>query len=259
MKGVAVSPIVYSFDIINLLLDKDNGLGMSEISRILEVPRSSLYRILTTLVHLGYLKKNSSAKYNVDYEILTLSYKLLSRLKLRRQALPFMAELSQKTKMDSYLGVMTKGRAIIVDCVRDPSGRNRFAFDIGAITYGHASSISKAIMAYLDETSYQKNVRYMKFKKITEKTIDSEDKFRKHLMTIKEKGYAVNDEETGKGQMSVGAPIFNYKGKAIAAVAAAGSKLIKMNLEERENIADMVMDTARKISFGIGYLSDKLV
>lgn len=259
MENKGVTSIIHSFDVMNLILERDNSLKLSEIRRILKIPGSSLYRILNTLVQLGYLKKDSSLRYKVDYKILTLSYKLLARLNLRRQALPFMAELSQKTKMDSYLGVISKGKAIIIDCVREPSGRNRFAFDIGSVTYGHASSISKAILAYLDRFSYRENIRYMKFEKITEKTIGSEEKFRRHLKIIKEKGYAINNEETGKGNMSIGAPVFDYKGKAIAAVAVAGGELIKMNFKERENVAGIVVDTAGKISFSIGYLSDKLV
>ena len=258
MGNKGVTSIIHSFDIINLILERDNSLKLSEISKILKIPGSSLYRILNTLVQLGYLKKGPSRKYKVDYGILILSYKLLARLNLRRQALPFMSELSQKTKMDSYLGVISKGKAIIIDCVREPSGRNRFAFDIGSVTCGYASSISKAILAYSDKCSYRENTRYMKFKKITEKTISSEEKFRKHLKGIKEKGYAINNEETGKGNMSIGAPVFDYKGKAIAAVAATGSELIKMNLKDREEVAGIVVDTSGKISFSIGYLSNKL-
>ena len=259
-KNYKVRSLAHGFSIIDLLLkSEETGLGVTELSRQSGILKSNVHRLVCTLTSLGYLHKNiSTKKYGVSYKVLSLSHLFLEKIKLRKQAFLYLLELSREGTGEVFLGVLSGDKTIIIDRHRNIP-YEMMEVNIGSTIPAHVSSISKVILAFSDKIIQRKFFNECSFEKITKKTITSPVKFRECLKKTKNLGYAENDEELKEGSGSIAAPIFDYRGKIIAGIALGCGRLSNIGEEKVSYLSKQVMDTARKISFSIGYMAGHLV
>jgi len=93
----------------------------------------------------------------------------------------------------------------------------------------------------------------LNFKAKTERTIISPDSLKKELTEIRDRGYALNNEELEKGLRAVAAPIINYTGEAFAAINVAWTTARRPSKRTFTDFALKVVEAAEKISLAMGF------
>ena len=111
-----VKSVSRALDIIAIIGTKQQGLGVTEIANQMDINKSSVYRILSTLVQYGYVEQNQETdRYKLGYKFLEISSKLLESIDLRTEARPFLKELEEETTEVIHLVVYDQGEVVYIE------------------------------------------------------------------------------------------------------------------------------------------------
>jgi len=246
-----------AMDVLDCLGRAGTPLSASEIDDRLNMSRSTVYRLLTTLATGGYVTQDlvSPKKYRLGFRILELASSLLDGIELRQQALPFLQELRDLANETVHLVVMDGGQVTYVDKV-ECSQAVRMHSAIGRQGFAHSTAVGKAMLAFMPWETVACILEEHGLPACTPQTITDEETLRKDLEKVRQQGYAVDDVENEEGVRCVGAPIFDHRSKPVAALSVSGPAF-RVTLERVQELSVPVKATAIKISRQLGYLGQE--
>lgn len=224
-----------------------------EISEELGYHKSSLQRLISTLVAEGFLERSLDrpAHYRLGVEILLLGNAAKDNLSLRSAAKPFLKELSKRTRETIHLSVTDDFRVYYLDKINS-SQPIRIVTHIGQRIPIHTSSMGKSIMAYMSRHELDHGIAKHGLPALTPNTITTRKRLDEELERVREQGCAYDNEEWNVGVKCVGAPVFNENGEVIAAVSCSGPAQ-RFTEQAMARFAEDVTETARSISRRLGY------
>lgn len=245
-----INSIDKAIDLLELLAEKP--LGLLELAERLNRPKSSLYRIITTLEDRGYITRDEeNEKYCIGLKALELTKKLLENNTLNNLSRFEMQRLVEQTGESVNLGVLS-GDEILYVAVLEGTHQLKFTETVGSKAPLHATAIGKAIAAHLSEEKLSRLLEKKEFIKFTPNTIDSEGTFRKELKIVRETGYALDDEEIATGARCIAAPIFNMFGRVEAALSISGA-IHRLSDEKLDELSQLVISATQNISLKLGF------
>ena len=255
MEVIKLGPLHSAENVLNILFvwskTGKTDLGLTEISRITEINKSTVYKILISLQAHNLVSLNQATKkYSIDSGALELSSIYLKQLDLRTIAHPWIERLAAKSGKTITLALRKPEHLVFIDRV-DGCENVRFYCDIGKIAFYNSGAAAKAVFAHLTSEE-QEALRTQTPERFTSFT-RTWDQLMVEVPQIKQNGYSISDEEVDIGVFAVGAPIFDSQGKVIAGMAMA---TLKINLSQKQ-IEDMIqqtVETSRMISSKMGYL-----
>lgn len=228
-------------------------LSLVELTEKLGLNKSTVLRLLCCLEDLHFIERNpADGKYRLGiktFEVGSVYY--LSQLRIDQVARPFMEELVKECNVTVNLGVLDDGEVVYVG-ILEPLKVLRVNYSVGARVGIHVTSLGKVLVADLPEAAIDQIIARRGLPKHTEHSISSPEKFKQHLVKVREQGYAVDNEEILPGLKCIGAPIRDYMGKAIAALSISGT-IIDMPEDRMQNLAESVKRTAELVSAKLGY------
>ncbi len=230
--------------VLELLSQSENGLGVTELSKTIEVDKSSVTRMLHTLVeHQFAMKDPNSRRYLMGPKVQELVKSSTSNLPLREQSMPLLKELVDKTGENAHVAIYSQEHALVIADV-ESKAQLRVVSGEGRLIPNHCTAIGKCLIAF-DEYPLPKELL-----PFTPRTITSRDQLRLHLEMIRHRGYAVDDEEHEFGVRCIAAPVFDSSGRAIASMGISGPT-VRVTLARVEEYAQVIIESA-------GYLSQIL-
>jgi IclR family acetate operon transcriptional repressor len=214
-------PVVRSTFRILEELAHSKPLGLKEITQNTRIAKSTVFRILNTLVQIGYVIRDSNRDYRISPVLGRLVNEEALNEELRRLALPHMLELRNKYGETVNLGVQQLDKVTYIEVV--PS---EFALRLqesrGASVPAHASALGKAILAFSTQDVIEQLVRHNHFESITPNTITRPDDLLAEIKRVRAAGFAVDRGEGSLLAVCIGAPILDGQGKAAAAMSISG-------------------------------------
>lgn len=239
-----------TFEIIDFLR-KRNGAGVSEIADHLEKPTSTIHDHLRTLETEEYLIKDDS-EYRIGARFLELGEQARSRMKVYHLARPEVDELATKTGNHSNIMIEEHGRGVFLYKAK---GENAVRLDThaGMRVYLQTTALGKSILAFRPLEEVETILDRHGLPQITENSITSRDQLLKELDQIRERGYAIDDEERVQGMRCVAAPITTSEGKAVAAISVSGPKSRLQGEYLEETLPNMVLQSSNVIEVNLTY------
>jgi DNA-binding IclR family transcriptional regulator len=202
-------------------LSRAEALGLSDITQRTGIPKSTVFRILSTLLEMGYVIRDAERNYLVSFSLAELVSDEANNEALRKLALPHMLELRNQYGETVNLGVRNFDKVTYLEVI--PS---EFALRLqerrGASVLAHASALGKAILAYTPLDLVEDLVRDRKLEIVTQNTICDPDEFISEIKRVRAAGYAFDRGESSLLATCVGAPILDSHGNAIAAMSISG-------------------------------------
>ena len=238
--------------ILELLAYSNRAMTLHEIMNEVDISQTTAYRILQTLVRLGYLLHNqASKKYKASRKMLALGFQAVQEQSSLEVVLPRLRELRDIVKETACFGVLGEEKGIFIEQVL---GTHLFCFVLtpGKLFDLHCSAPGKAIMAFLPESTRNVYLAKMHYKRYNANTITSEGEYLKELEKIRVRGYAVDMEEELYGVVCVGAPVFNYDNTPCGAIWISGPK-DRLPAKAIVKYAGSILSVAGKISFELGH------
>lgn len=249
-----VKSVSRALDIIKLISWKKDGLGVTEIANQMDINKSSVYRILSTLVQYGYVEQDKGTeRYKLGYQFLEVSSRLLESLDIRTEAKPFLQELEKETNEVIHLVVYDQGEVVYIEKL-DGNEALRMHSKVGKRAPMHCTSVGKAILAYLPADSVQEILERKGLPVHTVKTITDKNVLAEELAEVKKKGIALDLEENENGITCIAVPIFDHLGKVAAAVSISGPT-IRMNETRLVELQPRMIEIGKQISARLGFLS----
>lgn len=251
-KPYSVPSVTRALVILELLAQSRRGLTLSDISRKLTLPKSSVHLLVKTLETTGYLKNNRiSGKYHFGLKLVTLSHTALANLDLREQARPFLQDLMLRTGLTVHMAILEQAEAVIIEKVEAP-GMLRLATWVGRRLDANSSGVGKALLAFAPDSSVDQRLSGRPLARHNKNTITSPIKLNRELKKIRELGYSFEDEEGEIGFRCIGVPIYDSANRAIAAVSVAGTTG-QIPRERVPKLATVVKAAAVEISAHFGH------
>lgn len=247
-----VQSVDRTLSILELISDYDDGLRITEISEKVGLHKSTVHRLLGTLIYKGYVIQNQRTnKYRLTTKLFELGNRVIADMDILKASKPYTEDLMKILNEVVHLVIRDDKYIVYIDKV-EANNTIRMASNIGRRSPLYSTSVGKAILAYLDEKEVLKIWDSSDIKKFTDNTITDYDIFRMELDKIRLHGYAVDDEENEHGVRCVGAPIFNFHGEVEGAISISGPT-IRVTKEKVDVIADEVKRCAHLISKNLGY------
>jgi DNA-binding IclR family transcriptional regulator len=251
LKTPSVPALDRALSILELLSFVRHGLTLPELSRRLEMPRSSTHCLLVTLERRGYLHRNEHTnRYMFGRKLFSVANTALSGLKLREQAAPLLRDLMRRTRLTVHMAILEHGEAVLVEKI-EPPGMLRLATWIGKRMDLHATGVGKALLAYLPDEEIDALITGHGLPRYNDNTITSVRKLREEMARVRRAGYSVEDQEGEIGFRCIGAPVFDETGKAAAAISIAGTTS-QITDENFLSLAAVVKGTAASLSSVLG-------
>ena len=167
-------------------------------------------------------------------------------------AKPYLDQVVTETGESVNLFVLSGDLAVCVDR-RDSPQRVRLASVLGLSAPLHAGAVPKAMLAFLPEEQREQILaRLSELPAYTEKTIRDPEALRRQLVTIRERGYAVSDEDYDTSARGVGAPIFDERGDVVAGVSVGGPSF-RVDDATLQGFAGLITRVAEKVSRRLGH------
>lgn len=229
----------------------ERGISLMEISKETGIHKSTTFRLVFTLTRRRFLQQDpETERYRLGTAILELAGLYLADIEIRREAAPYLIELMNSVCETVHLGIVDDGEVVYIDKYEYPSDIRLYS-RLGTRAPMHSTSLGKAILAQ----SFEDDVTMILSRGMlarTPNTITTTEDLRKELIQIRARGYAVDNEENRLGIRCVAAPIFDYRGRPVAAVSISGltSRVTNERLPE---IGQQVKITAEHVSKRMGY------
>lgn len=243
-----------AFKVMEELSKSKDGLGVSELSRLIDLPKSTTYRILSSLVSNGFARQDiTTEKYRLGNKILQLAGTLLKNMDLRTIARPYIEKLSRETDQIVHLGAMEDGIAFYLDKVESSKLTISMYSNIGREIPLYCTGVGKILLSGMDFNEVKKLVPESSMIRYTSNTITTHERLKKELELIKERGYGFDEIEHEEDIRCVAAPINRSTGEVVASISLTG--LIKyVSVEKLPELIKLTTQTAEAISKELGYV-----
>lgn len=226
-------------------LEEQEGAGVTEIADHLDLTKGTVHTQLATLRERGFVAQQDE-EYHLGLRFLELGENAKKRLNVPDVAKRELDKLAEETDTRTQLVVEENGMAICVYLARGPNAILP-PTDVGYREYLHCIASGKALMAHLPEERIDSIVSKHGLPARTESTITDPEALFEALAEVRERGYALNDEEKLRGLRAVGSPIIGQDGSPLGAISISDTARNMPDERFREAVPDRIMSAANII------------
>ncbi|MER6827760.1 IclR family transcriptional regulator [Streptosporangium sp. NPDC000563] len=251
-----MNPLVKSADrtlaILDLLTDHRDGLTLTEIQRLLEIPKSSTYTLLVTMATRGFLEQDAETRrFRVGIRLWQAGQSYVAVSDLEQAALPYMEALRDTLNETVQLATLDGTDNVYIAKV-DPDQQLRLASRVGIRLPAYATGIGKALLSQLRDEEIGERFAEVRFVQYTPQTITSLPHLLAAVHEVRENGYATDNSEYTPGVFCIAAPFSGHRGGGRAAISVSIPEMRKTPALIATTI-DNVRSTAHQLSLRMGY------
>lgn len=248
----STNSIERAFAILETISESKRALSNSDLSRHLNIPKSSASYILRILEKRNYLLRDEAGKYRLGLKLVSLMQESLTHLDIRELARPVLENFLQKSRLaEAHLAVLDNGRAVYIEKAEVQSFVKMDIW-VGHRLPIHTTAIGKTLISDLPEKTILEILDLHGMQKKTPHTITNKQKFLREIREVCKRGFAIDNEENAEGVRCVAAPVFNEKGKVIAALGTS-TIVLQLNESQLPKVIEMVKKSADDLSKKLGY------
>ncbi len=233
--------------VLDYLAKNPRGCTLSELSRGLDINKSSVHHLLSTLIPYDYVAQDEETrKYTLGFKFLSIGRTIIENMDVRNVAAEHLRQLHESCGEATHLAILRQGKVVYIDKIDKPGGLSLATY-VGFATDPHSAAGGKVLLSELSDWDVAEMYRGREFTAYARKTITCLEDFLAELAKVREMGYAIDDEEYYEGARCVAAPV-RAGGKIVAALSITGS-IFSLTMERLESeLIPEVVETARKIS-----------
>ncbi|MGH3414935.1 MAG: IclR family transcriptional regulator [Actinocrinis sp.] len=245
MSGAFVQSLDRGLAVIRAFDAEHPELTLSEVARVTGLTRAAARRFLLTLVELGYVRTDGRL-FTLRPKILELGYAYLSSLSLPEIALPHLEQLVEKVHESTSVSVLDGDEVVYV--ARVPTKRiMTVSISVGTRFPAYATSMGRVLLAWRPPDWLEGYLASAKLRALTPHTVADPQALRQEFAIVRERGWALVDQELEEGLRSVAAPIRDHTGRVAAAINVATNVSRHRPEELVGEIVPELLDTARLI------------
>lgn len=227
--------------IIELLGKSNSSMGITELSKILDIDKSSVTRLMQTLVeHQFAMKDPLSRRFLLGPKVEEIVHRKRKGGPLKKISTPLLQDLMERTGENSHVAIFSQDRCLVVADI-ESTAQLRVVSGEGRLIPNHCTAIGKCLIAFGN------NPLPRELETHTPRTITSTEQLKLHLEQIRSRGYAVDDEEHEYGVRCLAAPVYNERGEGIASIGISGPT-VRVTLDKVPKLANIVLEASEELS-----------
>jgi DNA-binding IclR family transcriptional regulator len=227
-------------------------MRVTDLARRLEVHKSTVFRLLSTLQEHGLVEQNpSTERYRLGYGLVRLAGAVVAELDLARASRPVLEQLAVHTGETVNLAILQGDQVVNIEQIASPNLVVNVNW-VGKQTPLHATSNGKVLLAHLAEEE-RSRLLSQSLPRLTSRTITDPRVLDKQLQRVLSDGYAFTLEELEQGLNAVAAPVFAADGRVVAAVSVAGPSY-RVTPHRLTELGELTKDAGDAISRRLGYI-----
>ncbi|MEM9049849.1 MAG: IclR family transcriptional regulator [Pseudomonadota bacterium] len=233
------------------VLDRVAGFGrpvrFSEMLADSPLPRATLFRLLRTLSSQGMLAYDDNRQvYTLGMRLVRLAHAAWRQSSLAPLARPHLDALSAELGETVHLAQLDAGQVLYVD-KRNAERPIEMFSDAGKVGPAYCTGVGKAMLAFQDEATLARLIRYQAFQRFTPNTLTDEQALRDELVEIRTRGHAFDREEHEPGIICVAVPVCALDGQVLGGLSITGSTA-RLSLDEMTAHVARLTVCARRIA-----------
>lgn len=250
MNNYSVPNLVKACEILKVLSSKADGISANELEELVQVPRTSAFRILKTLCAEGMAEKRGKLFFSGP-GLVQIGLNSLRSMEIRSLSIPFLRELAIRTDFTAHLAVSNGGQSLILE-VHDSPNPVRVASRPGTIVPFYSSSTGKVFLAFRYERELEDYFAQHSCEKLTPNTIVTLEEMRQEVDRIKRDGFAVDNQEFHDDVHCLAAPVRDSTSEVVAAIGVTGPT-VQFTSQKQTDVSVLVKKAAEELSRVIGY------
>lgn len=249
-QSYVVKPVFKALQVLIVLGNERRPLTLTEICHRVRLPKTTVFRYLQTMTQCGFVTHD---RYEDMYQLGTRLFELGQlagqQLRIRDIALPIMAALRDRFNETVNLGILNGHDVVYVEMVESRHSL-RMQATLGSRDPAYSTALGKAMLAYLDDPARHLPPRLAQR---TVSTMHTKASVLASLARAREQGYALDDQENEDGARCIGAPIFEYPGRVVAAISVS-APATRLRSDQVNDVAAAVKVAAAAISRQLGHV-----
>jgi IclR family transcriptional regulator, acetate operon repressor len=254
-KAAAVTAQVQSLtrglSILERLAEAEGGLTLTDIGQRVQLPPSTVHRLLATLEKMGYVyQAGELGRWYIGLQAYTVGSSFLSSRDFIAQSHPYMRRLMDQSGETVNLAILEGTEAVFVDQVQCRE-MMRTIVKLGSRAPLHASGVGKAMFASLPDDQIDAILKVRGLPRITGNTITTPETMWASIRVIRQRGWSFDDEEHALGTRCVAAPIYDEHAETLGAISLAGPSS-RLPDERIRQLGPLVAHTAEELTHRLG-------
>ncbi len=235
--------------VLEVFDDAEPELTISDVARRADLDVGTAFRLVRTLVMLGYLYQVEGAKrYRLALKVLDLGFNAIGRMDLRANARPLLRSLVDTINEAASIGVLDGPDVVYIERVQAGISSLGVSRRVGSHVPAYCTAVGHAILAHLPVEQRMQVVNLRERRKLTPNTPVTIAEIEGCLQRVREKGYALSDQETVLGVRVIAAPILDPDGHPLATLSAASLSFVCSLEQFVSHTAEPVMKAAATLA-----------
>lgn len=251
-KRDTVRAVSRAIDILQVFTFTNKKLTLAEICGMLDLPKTTIYRVLTTLEQRNVVSVDAeTGKYHLGYEMIKMGAIAQDSNTLSSVAREDMIEISRLTEQTCNLYVRIGLERLCIAQITGSQYVKRYSY-LGA-RHPLYCGAGKILLAYAGEDFQKEFFSKVKLEQFTQRTVTDVAALKRELALIRERGYSVTLGERDAETAMAAVPLFDYAEKVVATVTVSGP-VYYFTEENIKKYVDCLREFADKISARLGYV-----
>lgn len=238
------------FNIIEALVEL-NGATVSELTEELNKPTSTVHDHLQTLDHLGFVVQKGR-EYHISARFLELGSRRRRNMDIYQETKPELHRLAEETGEHASLMIEENGLGVLLYTAQGENAVHVPTY-AGARSKLHMTAPGKAIMAHLPDERVEKSIDRYGLTAMTKNTITDGGELQEEFQRIRDKGYAVDNQELFEGMRAIGAPLLDQDNQVLGAISVYGPVNRIDDGRFKEDIPQNILEAANVIEVNLNY------
>jgi DNA-binding IclR family transcriptional regulator len=242
-----------AINIIEFIGRQGSGeVGLRELSTAMKLHKTTTHRIAHVLESRGLLRRGlDSNRYRLGLHLYDLGCQALDHINIRDEARPLMTRVALEVGETVHLAVLDRSEVLYIERV-EAQRSVTMGSKLGGRNPVYCTALGKAMLAYLLEAEAEQILGACRMEARTRNTFTSVDALKQELERIRNRGYAIDDEEIEDGIRCIAAPIVDAAHRAVAAISVSGPSS-RITPNRFELIGKTVLKATQELSAQIGH------
>ncbi|AVD90121.1 Transcriptional regulator KdgR [compost metagenome] len=244
--GEGTAALEKALDVLQAIGATSMGISQAQLAEQVQLPRTTLYRIIATLVERGMIRRDPTRKvYRLGFNYLEMVRNAYLEPDLVAASSIELRALRDLTGETAYLAVLDGNQVLSLERC-DGAHTLRSSASLGQSKPVHCTGQGKAILSALSPAARDEILKGLVLTPLTPLTITDRRRLMTELQITQTRGYALDDEEIRLGVRCVAAPIIDKQGFVRGALSVAGPAY-RLTLERLALLGPELADAARRV------------
>jgi DNA-binding IclR family transcriptional regulator len=229
----------------------EGELTPARITELIDEPRSTVYRLCSSLQELGYIEAGTQrGTYRLSLKLFDLGSTVIARYDERASALPVMQRLHDETGETVFLCVRRGLEAVCIERI-DGARVMLLELRLGGSLPLHLGAAPRCLLAFEPKSAWREYLDAATLERRTPKSPASRTAILGELRATRKRGYAISDQDVTPGVVSLGAPIFDHRGLVTASLSIGGLRDVLG--DDGSHVTELVVQGTAEISRSLGH------